>query len=129
MPWHQEAMKEAEDCHKFRGAVNQALIRKFPNGETHLGKPKIFLSEFIGQEGERRELKHLSSVRKRKRSDSLSSGERNGNSLNLYHVITGECCDKEVAGCKCSRITVLELLCFTLIELFWKGQPKRVTAS
>ncbi len=83
MPWHQEAMKEVEDCHKLRGAVNQALIRRFPNGGTHLGKPKIFLSEYIGQEGERRELKHLSSARNRKRSDSLSSGERNGNSLNL----------------------------------------------
>jgi hypothetical protein len=48
MPWHQEAMKEAEDCHKPRGAVNQALIRGCPNGETHLSEPKIFLSEFIG---------------------------------------------------------------------------------
>ena len=51
MPWHQEAMKEAEDCHKLRGAVNQALIRRFPNGETHCGKPAVFLSEHIGQEG------------------------------------------------------------------------------
>ena len=48
MPWYQEMMKEAEDCHKPRGAVNQALIRGFPNGETHLGKPKISLSEYIG---------------------------------------------------------------------------------
>ena len=48
MPWYQEAMKEAEDCHKLRGAVNQALIRRFPNGGTHLGKNKVFLSEFIG---------------------------------------------------------------------------------
>ena len=49
MPWYQEAMKEAEDCHKLRGAVNQALIRRFPNGETCLGKNKIFLPEYIGQ--------------------------------------------------------------------------------
>ncbi len=48
MPWYQEAMKEVEDCHKLRGAVNQALIRRCPNGETYLGKPKISLSEFIG---------------------------------------------------------------------------------
>ena len=48
MPWYQEMMKEAEDCLKPRGAVNQALIRGFPNGETHLGKPKISLSEYIG---------------------------------------------------------------------------------
>jgi hypothetical protein len=109
MPWYQEAMKEAEDCHKLRGAVNQALIRRFPNGETHLGKTKIFLSEFIGQESERRELKHLSSARKRKRSDFLSSGERTGSSPNLYHVIACMRCDKGVARLKCSKSTVFEL--------------------
>jgi hypothetical protein len=76
-------MKEAEDCHKLRGAVNQALIRRFPNGATYPGKPRIFISEYIGYESERPELKHLSRARKRKRSDSLSSGERTGNSLNL----------------------------------------------
>jgi hypothetical protein len=57
--------------------------------------------EFIKQEGERHELKHLSSARKRKQSDSLSSGERKGISLNLYHVITCECCDVGVVGCVC----------------------------
>ena len=86
MPWHQAAMKEVEDCQKLRGAVNQALIRRYLNGETHTGKPSISLPEYIGQRSERRELKHLSSVRKRKQSDSLCSGERKGNSLNLYHV-------------------------------------------
>ncbi len=83
MPWYQEAMKEAEGCHKLRGAVNQAMIRRFPNGETHYGKTIVFISEFIGYESERPELKHLSRARKRKRSDSLSSGERKGKSLNL----------------------------------------------
>ncbi len=67
MPWYQEAMKEAEDCHKLRGAVNQALIRRFPNGETHIGKPNVSLSEYIGQGSERWELKHLSTARKIKR--------------------------------------------------------------
>lgn len=76
-------MKEAEGCHKLRGAVNQAMIRRFPNGETHLGKTKVFISEYIGYESERPELKHLSRARKRKQSDSLSSGERKGISLNL----------------------------------------------
>jgi hypothetical protein len=106
MPWYQEAMKEAEDCHKLRGAVNQALIRRFPNGETHLGKPKISLSEYIGQGSERHELKHLSSARKRKRSDSLSSGERNGKSLNLYHVIACVRCDIGVVGYERLKNTV-----------------------
>ena len=82
MPWYQEVMKEAEDCHKLRGAVNRAIIRRYPNGETYLGKLKVFISEFIGYESERPELKHLSRARKIKQSDSLSSGERNGMSLN-----------------------------------------------
>lgn len=67
MPWYQEAMKEAEDCHKLRGAVNRALIRRCPNGETHFGKPKVFTSEHIGCKSERPELKHLSKARKIKR--------------------------------------------------------------
>jgi hypothetical protein len=37
MPWCQEAMKDVEDCDKLRGAVKQALIRRFPNGETYPG--------------------------------------------------------------------------------------------
>ena len=48
MPWHQKAMKEAEDCQKLRGAVNQVMIRRFPNGETRYGKTITFLSEYIG---------------------------------------------------------------------------------
>ena len=40
----------------------------------------VLLSEHIGQQGERGELKHLSNLRKR--NDSLSSGERKGTSPN-----------------------------------------------
>jgi hypothetical protein len=76
-------MKEAEDCHKLRGAVNQATIRRYPNGETYLGKAKIFIPEYIGYKSEQPELKHLSRARKRKQRDFLSSGERKGNSLNF----------------------------------------------
>jgi hypothetical protein len=36
MPWQLEAMKDVGTCDKFRGGGNQPLIRKFPNGETHL---------------------------------------------------------------------------------------------
>ena len=79
-------MKEAEDCQKLRGAVNQALIRRCPNGETRYRKTVSLLLEHIEQENERPELKHLSKARKRKQRDSLSSGERNGKSLNHYHV-------------------------------------------
>ncbi len=79
-------MKEAEDCQKLRGAVNLAMIRRCPNGETYQGKPLVSLPEYRGYGSERHELKHLSSARKRKQRDSLSSGERNGNSLNFYCV-------------------------------------------
>ncbi len=75
-------MKEAEGGQTLRGAVNQAMIRRYPNGETHYGKPIVFIPEYIGYEGERPELKHLSRARKRKQRDSLSSGERKGKSLN-----------------------------------------------
>jgi hypothetical protein len=34
MPWHQEPKKDVGGCDKPRGAVNRALIRGFPNGET-----------------------------------------------------------------------------------------------
>ena len=35
MPWHQEPMKDVDGCDKPRGAAERALIRGFPNGETH----------------------------------------------------------------------------------------------
>ena len=52
-------------------------------GQPNLAKPRLSLPEYIGKRSERRELKHLSSARNIKQSDSLSSGERNGSSLNL----------------------------------------------
>jgi hypothetical protein len=35
MPWRQKAMKDVVACDKPRGAGKLALIRGFPNGETH----------------------------------------------------------------------------------------------
>jgi len=37
MPWRQEATKDVGSCEKLRGAANQALIRRSPNGETRPG--------------------------------------------------------------------------------------------
>ena len=48
MPWHQEMKKEAEDCQKLRGAVNQAMIRRCLNGETRYRKTVSSLPEHIG---------------------------------------------------------------------------------
>ena len=47
MPWQPEAMKDVVDCDKSRGAVKQALIREFPNGETH-SIYRVSLTEYIG---------------------------------------------------------------------------------
>lgn len=48
MPWHQETMKDVVDCNKLRGVVKQAMIRRFPNGETHHGMTVVLLTEYIG---------------------------------------------------------------------------------
>jgi hypothetical protein len=64
MPWQPEAKKDVVDCDKSRGAVKQALIREFPNGGTH-SVYRVPVTEYIGCWGERRELKHLSTCRKR----------------------------------------------------------------
>jgi hypothetical protein len=35
MPWRLQAMKDVAACEKLRGAGKRALIRRYPNGETH----------------------------------------------------------------------------------------------
>jgi len=37
MSWHREAKKDVVACDKLREAGKRALIRRFPNEETHLG--------------------------------------------------------------------------------------------
>ena len=36
MPRQLEAMKDVVACEKLRGVGKQTLIRRYPNGETHL---------------------------------------------------------------------------------------------
>jgi hypothetical protein len=48
MPWCRKAMKDVASCDKLRGVVKQTLIRRSPNGETHLGKPEVSSPESIG---------------------------------------------------------------------------------
>ncbi len=75
MPWLSETMKDASSCDKLRGGAENHYIRRFPNGET--------CPVYRTQMRIPAELKHLSKRRKRKQfSDSLSSGERKGNSPN-----------------------------------------------
>ena len=35
MPWRSQAKKDVVACEKLRGAGKRALIRRYPNGETH----------------------------------------------------------------------------------------------
>ena len=48
MPWHLEAMKDVGNCDKLRGAVTQAIIRRSPNGKTHLVEDGVSCAEYIG---------------------------------------------------------------------------------
>ena len=80
MPWYREAMKDVISCEKPRVGANDLKSVDFRMGQPGSGNAELFLKY---QEGERREVKHLSTSRKRNRRDSLSSGERNGKSLNL----------------------------------------------
>ena len=53
---------------KAAGSCIQALIRRYPNGETRQSKPLSLHGESIAMQGEPGELKHLSSRRKRKKT-------------------------------------------------------------
>ena len=57
MSWRQEAMKGVEDCDK-PGEAGQTSVDP--------GIPELAYTESIGVRGERGELKHLSTPRKRK---------------------------------------------------------------
>ena len=48
MPWQLEAMKDVGNCDKLRGVVTQAMIRRSPNGKTHLVEDEIPYTEYIG---------------------------------------------------------------------------------
>ena len=84
MPWYREAKKDVISCEKPRvGANNRRSV------DVRMGQPD---PGNVGSPaeggGKRRELKHLSTSRKRNRRDSLSSGERSGKSLNLVACIS-----------------------------------------
>ena len=93
MPWHMGVMKDVGGCDKPRGAVNRAVIRGCLNEETHwVGMPST--QTLFG--GVRREVKHLSTYRKRY---SVSSGERKRRRPNRLCVILVRGCMIGVVGC------------------------------
>ena len=77
-------MKDVVSCDKPGGAAHKHYIPGSPNGTTQHIEDVLSRCKAGGQPPE---LKHLSRERKRKQtSDSLSSGERKGNSPNLIRV-------------------------------------------
>ena len=64
------ALRAEERRDKLRKAVGRSkylMIHGFLNGETHMDRLHVSISESIGYGGEPGELKHLSSRRKRKK--------------------------------------------------------------
>jgi hypothetical protein len=61
MPWLLEATKDVISCDKLGEGANDRLIPRFPNGATQYIEGVLFRKE-----GERGELKHLSTHRRRK---------------------------------------------------------------
>ena len=53
---------------KAMGSRKQAVIRRYPNGETWQREPLLLIYEYIVYEREPGELKHLSTRRKRKKN-------------------------------------------------------------
>ena len=61
MPRVWEAMKDVVSCDKLRGDAHDRYIRRFPNGTTQYTEGVL-----LRKESQPRELKHLSTGRKRK---------------------------------------------------------------
>ena len=79
------ALRADEGRDKLRKAAGRSKypsIRRYPNGETHMSRPHVSIRQSITYGREPGELKHLSTRRKRKKFDSVSSGERKRKSPN-----------------------------------------------
>ena len=64
------ALRADEGRDKLRKASGRSkypLIRRYPNGETHMRRPHVSIRQSITYGGEPPELKHLSRARKRKK--------------------------------------------------------------
>ena len=66
MPWHWEPKKDVVSCEKLRGAANKHRSVDVRMRKLTYGKPYVTYDEYIVMRGERGELKHLSTLRKRK---------------------------------------------------------------
>jgi hypothetical protein len=114
MPWRSESMKDVASCDKPR--VGAATVDP---GMSEWGNPAGVMSRhpmpklclhILSMGGEVGELKHLSSRTKERNLDSLSSGERNGNSPNRG--------SSDPRGCRAGHNAQLGL-----VERTWEGRP------
>jgi hypothetical protein len=80
MPWPAGPTKGAGWRRNASGSGSHAMSRGYPNGAIRRAGSPSPLAEHIGQGRRPGELKHLSTLRKRK--DVRSSGERNAQSPN-----------------------------------------------
>ena len=111
MPRHEPAKKDVASCEKPRGAASERR-----SGDVRMGKPGAGNTASSREGSQPRELKHLSTWRKRNQTrDSPSSGERTGNSPNPRRVTGVHRCAAGVvslawAGCTTGRV-VKKLAC------------------
>ncbi len=108
-------MKDVVSCDKSRGAANRLWSGNFRMGEPILRNVRIFRSE-IKNRGEKRNRENWNiSVTRGREKDiySPSSGERTGNSLNLWYASV-----KGVAGPQCGTSRGS--------KSSWKAAPKKV---
>ena len=75
MPWYQKAMKDVAGCEKPRGAAKQALIRGYPNGETHLDVTRDTPMQ-IGEQTEGSETSQYLQEKKKTLISSVAASER-----------------------------------------------------
>ena len=85
------ADERRDKLRKASGRSTYPMIRRYLNGETRQRKPLSACSEYIAVRGEPGELKHLSTWRKRKKFDSVSSGERTRNRPNQWSLLRWGC--------------------------------------
>jgi len=84
MPWHKKPMKDVAACDKPRRGGKQPLTRGSPNGETRPVEDRA--SGFVPDE-DPVNWNILVTGGKEIKRDSLSSGERKGNSPNLKNRV------------------------------------------
>ena len=111
------ALRADEGRDKLRKAAGRSkypLIRRYPNGETHLDKLQVSIRQSITYGREPGELKHLSSRRKRKQ--------------HVIPEVAASETGRAQTGMRAFRGSDRRIDSRVLAEWFWESQPERVKA-